>query len=141
MSSSSSLVGKPLPDMAGVLVSNPSTKVSLKKLMEKGKRMVICFVSKTQSPVETNAAVQKMEEGKFQVKDKAVFVIVSLDFQKAAQELHAEQAIRKCIHVFASTQGKELSIVRTPAHFVIAADGKVLMATEEEVAPYMSLVL
>jgi len=70
-----------------------------------------------------------------------VFVIVSLDFQKAAQELHAEQAIRKCIHVFASTQGKELSIVRTPAHFVIAADGKVLMATEEEVAPYMSLVL
>ena len=135
-----SLVGKASPDVAGVVVTNPKTKVTLKKLFVKNKPTVVCFVSKTLSPVETNAAVQKLEESAFQAKDKAVFVIVSLDSLKAAEELHKSGAIKKCHHIFSSTQGKEFSVNRTPAHFVVGADGKVKMGTEEEVAPYMSFV-
>lgn len=134
------LVGKAGPDVAAVMVTAPTTKVTLKKLMQKGKPTVVCFVSKSLSPVETNAAVQAMEEGAFRAKDKAVFLIISLDSLKAAQELHAEGAIKKCTHLFSSTQGKEFGVVRTPAHFVVGADGKIKMATEEEVAPYMSFV-
>ena len=137
-----SLLGKSIPDAAGcVIVTKPTNKVTLKGLMEKGKPMIVCFVSKTVSPVETNAAVQKMEEGAFQAKSKAVFVVVSLDSLKAAQELHIEAAIKKCIHIFSPNQGKEYGIQRTPAHFVFGADGKVKLATEEEVTPYMSFVL
>ena len=135
-----SLVGKSSPDLAAVVVTAPTTKVTLKKLIVKNKPMVVCFVSKTLSPEETNAAVQKLEDSAYQAKDKAVFVIVSLDSLKAAQELHAQGAIKVCKHLFASSQGKEFSVNRTPAHFVIGADGKIKMASEEEVAPYMSFV-
>jgi len=135
-----SLVGKATPDVAAVVVTAPTTKVTLKKLMVKNKPTIVCFVSKSLSPEETKAAVQAMEEGAFQAKDKAVFLIISLDSLKAAQELHAEGAIKKCTHLFSSTQGKEFGVARTPAHFVIGADGKVKMGTEEEVASYMSFV-
>ena len=134
------LVGKATPDFAAVSVTSPTTKVTLKKLMVKNKPTVLCFVSKSLSPVETSSAVQAMEESAFRAKDKAVFIIVSLDSLKAAQELHAEGAIKKCTHLFASTQGKEFSVTRTPAHFVVGADGKVKMGTEEEVANYMAFV-
>lgn len=136
-----SLVGKAAPDVAAVVVTAPTTKTSIKKLSVKGKAMVILFVSKTMSPVETNAAVQKLEESSFQAKGKAVFVIVSLDSLKAAQELHKEGAIKNCTHIFASTQGKEYGVVRTPAHFVVGTDGKIKMASEEELAPYMTYIV
>ena len=136
-----SFVGKPSPDVSCVVAANPATKTSLKKCFIKNKPTVVCFVSKTSSPVETNAAVQKMEEGKYQLKDKAVFVVISLDgTAKEAQTLNNEASIRNCTHLHSSTKGKEFGINRTPAFVVIGADGKVKMQSEEEVANFMAYV-
>lgn len=135
-----SLIGKLAPDMAAVVAMKPEVKTSMKKLFEPKKATVICFVAKTLSPVESSVAVARMEEAKFQVKDKAVFIVVSLDSVKAAQELHHEAAIKTCAHVFSSSGGKEYGVVRTPCHVVIGADGKVKLQSEEDVVDYLTLV-
>ena len=137
----SKLLGKAAPDVSCTLVSNPSTKTSLLKQISKGKPLVVCFVSKSLSPVETNAAVQRLEETSFQVKDKCVFVVISLDKNIAeAKNLSKEGAIRSCVHLYSPNQGKEYQVNRTPAHFVIGANGKVLLASEDEVVDYRSLI-
>jgi len=138
----SALVGKPCPDIATLVSVTPAgapaaAKTTLKKfLASKAKTVVLCFV--TSGPA-CNAAIARMEEGAFQkgASGKASFVIVSTDSLKSAQDLHKENAITGCSHVFG--EGKTFNVARTPAHVVIK-DGKVVMFTEEEVASYMSFV-
>jgi hypothetical protein len=128
-----SIIGKALPDAPYTVVSTPTTKSTIAKLIVKGKSLVLCFVDET-SPNESKAAVQLMEDNAFKHADKTVFVIVSVDTQANATKRHTECAIKKCLHILvpAATVQKSYGIVRRPHHIVVGADGKVKYSSEEE---------
>jgi hypothetical protein len=135
-----SLINKPYPDIAGVALvtaAGAGAKTTLKKfLASKAKTVVICFVS---AGAESAAAISRMEEGAFQkaTAGKASFVIISVDSIKSASGVHKECAITGCSHL--QGEGKAFNVLRTP-HHVVLKDGKVVMSTDEVVAPYMSYV-